>query len=167
MDINLKNLYGQGTKESEFAFSLPPEFDGFVFSEIPSVRFTVKSDNAGMKVQMQASAVLNAKCAFCLEDFAYPCATDVTYFVSESDFELSDTQDTQDQLPLQNGVLDGAELARQELLLQLPAAFCCEEGCKGLCLVCGTPKKYGCTCEEPVKDERWQVLKTLLEQSEE
>lgn len=58
--------------------------------------------------------------------------------------------------------LDLAEIAREQILLNLPTRFLCREDCSGLCQVCGANKNFtDCNCEEKQIDPRWSSLKDL------
>ena len=56
-------------------------------------------------------------------------------------------------------VIDVTEVVRQHLLLALPIAPRCREGCRGLCATCGADLNAGpCGCAEETVDPRLQVL---------
>lgn len=58
--------------------------------------------------------------------------------------------------------IDLTELAREQILLALPARVFCREDCKGLCQKCGANKNLiNCNCEEKEVDPRWAALKDL------
>ena len=54
------------------------------------------------------------------------------------------------------------EVAREQLLLNLPTRALCKEDCKGLCPSCGADlNSEGCGCEQKTVDPRWEALKNL------
>lgn len=58
--------------------------------------------------------------------------------------------------------IDLRELAREQLLLALPAQIFCKEDCKGFCQKCGANQNLiDCNCEENELDPRWAKLKEL------
>ncbi len=58
--------------------------------------------------------------------------------------------------------IDLSELAREQILLDLPARVFCGEDCKGLCLKCGANRNLiDCNCEDKEADPRWAALKNL------
>jgi uncharacterized protein len=58
--------------------------------------------------------------------------------------------------------IDLTELAREQVLLNLPAKVFCTEDCKGLCQKCGANRNLiDCNCEEKEIDPRWAALKNL------
>ena len=56
-------------------------------------------------------------------------------------------------------VIDLAPVLREQLLLALPSYPVCQEGCKGLCSVCGANlNERDCGCDRHVPDPRWAGL---------
>lgn len=63
---------------------------------------------------------------------------------------------------LEDGKIDLTELAREQILLNLPEQVFCSEDCKGLCDKCGANRNLiNCNCEEKEIDPRWAALKNL------
>jgi uncharacterized protein len=59
-----------------------------------------------------------------------------------------------------HGVLDLNALLETETTLGLPMKPLCNEGCRGLCPVCGGNRNVTpCACEEHVPDPRWAPLR--------
>jgi uncharacterized protein len=59
-------------------------------------------------------------------------------------------------------VIDLDPLLREQLLLALPTYPVCQEGCKGLCSVCGANlNERDCGCDRHVPDPRWAGLKNV------
>lgn len=64
--------------------------------------------------------------------------------------------------PLEDGKIDLKELAREQILLNLPEQVFCRENCKGLCDKCGANRNLiNCNCEEKETDPRWAALNDL------
>jgi uncharacterized protein len=58
--------------------------------------------------------------------------------------------------------IDLDPLVREQVLLALPGYPVCNEGCKGLCTVCGANlNERDCGCDRHVPDPRWAGLKNL------
>jgi uncharacterized protein len=54
------------------------------------------------------------------------------------------------------------DIAREQILLDLPQQFFCKEDCRGLCEKCGTNLNLkDCDCEDDEIDPRWAALKNL------
>jgi len=70
----------------------------------------------------------------------------------------------EDIYPLHGEQVDLEPLARDAVLLALPAAPLCAEDCAGLCPVCGADRNEAdCGCDTTVRDERWAALDVLKE----
>ena len=64
--------------------------------------------------------------------------------------------------PLVGDQLDLEPLARDAVLLELPLAPLCREGCLGLCPTCGANLNEGsCACQRSAPDPRWEGLDVL------
>ena len=164
MQINLKDFQAQNIATETYHFTVADMGEGFAFPAPPAAEITLRKTGGALIVSVEANGELEVPCARCGDVFTQPCAAKAEYFVNLEILSAENTEDTEDQLPIRYGVLDGAELARQELLLQLPTIFLCTPECEGLCPMCGTPKKRGCTCQPPLADPRWQKLQELLEE---
>ena len=59
-------------------------------------------------------------------------------------------------------VIDLDPIVREQVLLALPGYPVCDEGCKGLCSVCGANlNERDCGCDRHVPDPRWAGLKNV------
>jgi uncharacterized protein len=69
--------------------------------------------------------------------------------------------DGEDTYPLTDDEVDLEALVHDAVLLELPIAPLCEEGCLGLCPMCGVNRnETPCRCEMP-RDGRWAALDVL------
>jgi len=69
--------------------------------------------------------------------------------------------DGEETYPLTDDEVDLEDLVHDAVLLELPAAPLCEEGCLGLCPMCGVNRnEQRCQCEMP-RDPRWAALDVL------
>ncbi len=65
-------------------------------------------------------------------------------------------------------IVDVDPVVREQLLLALPGYPVCQEGCKGLCSVCGANlNERDCGCDRRVPDPRWAGLEKLRQRSKE
>ena len=63
---------------------------------------------------------------------------------------------------LEDDKIDLKELVREQILLNLPTHFLCEENCRGLCPMCGANRNLiDCKCEKNEIDPRWKALGDL------
>ena len=70
-------------------------------------------------------------------------------------------EDDEEAYPFADDVVDLEPMARDAVLLELPLAPLCSEGCLGLCPECGTNWNVSsCDCGPPV-DPRWSALDRL------
>lgn len=66
-----------------------------------------------------------------------------------------------------NGVLDLAEMLREQVILALPMHPLCDERCQGLCPVCGQNRNLrSCGCQEQRPESPFAVLKQRLEKDQ-
>lgn len=69
-----------------------------------------------------------------------------------------------DTYELRHDQVDLEPLARDVLLLELPLAPLCTEGCRGICPTCGADLNQGaCSCPSADRDPRWAALDELRE----
>jgi uncharacterized protein len=72
------------------------------------------------------------------------------------------SSDGEETYPLDGSQVDLAPLVRDAVLLGLPPAPLCEEGCLGLCPVCGANRnEVRCSCDASSSDPRWAALDAL------
>jgi uncharacterized protein len=70
--------------------------------------------------------------------------------------------DDADEEVVEGGVVDLLDVAREQILLAVPADLVCSETCLGLCPRCGKNLNEGeCSCPGPDPDPRWAALKGL------
>jgi uncharacterized protein len=101
-----------------------------------------------------------AECRRCLK----PASGEIVADVREVYEPTSDQEET---YALVGAQVDLEPLVRDAVLLGLPAAPLCEEGCQGLCPTCGTDLNDGpCGCESTPADPRWAALDALRDRTE-
>lgn len=127
----------------------------------------VRKGIAQTDVEGRIATEIEIDCARCLS--AAKTALDFPFkvtFVTEENY----TQDAEAELradDLNVAIFEGqkidlAELAREQILLNLPTRFFCRDSCQGLCPKCGANKNtVNCNCEEKEIDPRWSALKNL------
>ena len=81
-------------------------------------------------------------------------------FGAAANLELQPNELKLDAIP--EDKIDLTEIAREQILLDVPQQFFCREDCQGLCQKCGTNlNTEQCDCEENEIDPRWAALKNL------
>lgn len=112
-------------------------------------------------VELHATAdfTLETACDRCAKPISLPLATKIFHTLVTS---LND--ETNDELMLVNELrFDLDPLITEDIFLDLPSKFLCNEDCKGICSKCGADLNAGsCSCEKEV-DPRLAALKQLLD----
>ena len=82
------------------------------------------------------------------------------HFAADKEREVS--ADDLDTDILEGEHLDLKEVAREQILLNLPEQMFCKPDCKGLCPKCGADRNLiDCKCDQDETDPRWEALKNL------
>jgi uncharacterized protein len=119
----------------------------------------------GILVQGAMSTAVELNCTRCLKDFEKRLEIEI-------EEEFRPTIDINTGIPLPDDkevdvanwitdqhILDLSEVARQDLLLGLPAYPICSPACRGLCPTCGADRNIEpCNCPEEEIDPRWSAL---------
>lgn len=121
-----------------------------------------------VRLNGRVDAAVEVRCDRCLAPVVVPVNADfdVTYIpaeAAETESEATELQADDLSFAVYEGVsLDIDELAREQLLLALPARQLCREDCKGLCPTCGADlNTQPCRCEQQEIDPRWAALAAL------
>lgn len=127
-------------------------------------RLTKLSHSIGLSGKL--ATTLEIDCDRCLEPQKVPVNIDFDLeFVGSTDFARdANLEVVSDDLKidLADGEIDLAEIAREQILLDLPQQFFCSDDCQGLCLKCGANLNLkDCNCIEEEIDPRWAALKNL------
>lgn len=123
-------------------------------------------EGSGLRVVGEVRAHLQLVCARCLEPFDFPVDSrfDVTYsrvVPVEDEVELDGRELT--VCHLEGDTVDLGELAREQVLLEVPMAPLCSPDCRGLCPRCGANRnREACGCPERPADPRLQELGKLF-----
>ncbi|HZK48212.1 MAG TPA: DUF177 domain-containing protein [Thermoleophilia bacterium] len=138
-----------------------------VFGGMPSgvvldesgVRVQANRIAGGHLVRVGLGATVYAPCARCLVEVAVHVSADQEEFVPQHPEEWEEA----DLSPfIEDLIVDVDGLARETLVLALPAKVLCDEACAGLCPSCGNPSgSAACGCARTPGDERWARLADL------
>jgi uncharacterized protein len=131
---------------------------------------------AGRRVLLSAagSAEVVAPCGRCLQPTSatLPLDFELTFVPEDEHAGASDADDADDGEPsgsfaprlADEETYSGKQIylepaVREQLILALPQVPVCQEGCKGLCPVCGTNlNERECGCDRKIPDPRWAGL---------
>lgn len=120
-----------------------------------------------VKVKGTINGAAEIDCTRCLQAVQQPLSIDfdVEYLTegvlgSDGEHEINEADLETDEL--QGNALDLTQLAREQVLLNIPEQFFCREDCKGLCEKCGENLNLvDCNCGQDEIDPRWAALKDL------
>ena len=169
MRIELDGLEEQGGK-----FSQVFEIDDLLLDdeeirlvEPAEIQGRVRRVGTEVELRGRVSARLEVPCGRCLNPVEVPISTGFNErFVRAVSWAADEQHELQEE-DLNVAVFDGEgieldDLAREEILLAVPANVLCREDCRGLCPTCGTNRNQSdCQCETNEVDSRWQKLKGL------
>jgi uncharacterized protein len=120
------------------------------------VRLTLTSYLGGVEATGVLLAPWRASCRRCAGDVEGVLEARVT-----ERFSPGAGPDDDDAYPLADETVDLTPLVRDAVVLELPLAPLCRDGCAGLCPTCGADRNLApCTCQEN-PDPRWATLDAL------
>lgn len=128
---------------------------------------TVTKTAAATTVTGQIKGLIELDCDRCLEPVKTPIGIDVDLefvpveqFSADAERELTAEDLNVDAFDGES--LDLKSIAREQILLEIPQQFFCQEDCKGLCVKCGgNLNLIDCNCNETETDPRWAALNDL------
>ncbi|HEY0428316.1 MAG TPA: DUF177 domain-containing protein [Pyrinomonadaceae bacterium] len=155
-----------------FSFSIQPaeidlENDGVNLKSAVLVEGELKKGIVQTDVSGTISALTLVECTRCLTEIEQNLefSFDATFVFPENFTEAKEAELKDADLNvsiLETSEIDLSELAREQILLNLPEQVLCTEDCKGLCEKCGANRNLiNCNCEEKEIDPRWSALKNL------
>jgi uncharacterized protein len=143
------------------------EGDGFKIAMPVALGLDVYKDKDRFRLIGTVETRLDLTCSRCLEPFPWPvhASFDLLYqprnqagaekehVIDEDDFSTAFYE---------NDTIDLCELMREQFYLALPMKPLCQDGCQGLCPICGTNLNRGaCTCNREWEDPRFAALRAL------
>jgi uncharacterized protein len=134
-----------------------------------SIKGEITKHIATLNVDGNMSGNVEVDCTRCLQPVQQRLAIafHVEYLTegelgTEGEHELQARDLDTDQLEGNN--LDLTQVAREQILLNIPEKFYCREDCNGLCEKCGgNLNLIDCNCGEEEIDPRWTALKNFQE----
>ncbi len=133
--INVGFLINQSIGFSrEIAFSFERyQFQNNGITETLSGTVTLIRTQTGIQATMDFSALVDAQCVRCLEDFKQPLHTSFQELYTFSQEPISEDEES---IP-EDGYLDFEESISDYIFLEYPIKPLCKPDCRGLCIVCG------------------------------
>ncbi len=129
----------------------------------------VKIRRAGRSVLMtgKVQTTLRLQCVRCLKEFSYPLSTTFELTLhpfreapSEEETELGSEE--MESSFFEGGEIHLSEIACEQIFLEIPYQPVCQEGCKGLCPICGKDLNLSsCECVKEELGTGFSALKKL------
>ena len=163
MKLNLRQLFEIIGERKDFRcsfdFSGEELYGGFPFQTPVDCSGEIENRAGVVRLVFCVKFVLNLVCDRCLKSFQREETLEFEHILVQ---KLNSAND--DYLVCADSVLDLEDLARTDILLELPTKVLCSEDCKGLCSQCGKNLNEGsCNCETTQIDPRLAVLSQLLD----
>jgi len=148
--------YLEGFSRIDFDFETPLQSDAII-SKVGQTVF--------VKGRIQTN--LRLQCVRCLKEFSYPLSSNFELILHPlkegglgEETELSE-EDLESGF-FEEGEIHLSEIACEQILLEIPCQPICDEGCKGLCPVCGTDLNLSsCECGRGGFESGFSVLRKL------
>ncbi|MBS1792639.1 MAG: DUF177 domain-containing protein [Acidobacteria bacterium] len=166
------DLITLGNSPFDFSFTIAPaelglDDDDARLTEPAEVAGRVTKHIVQTDVEGTIRAAVEIECTRCLEKLAENLEIPfrAAYVAPEHYTEAPEAELREDDLDvsiLEGNEIDLNELAREQILLNLPEQVFCREDCRGLCEKCGGNRNLiNCNCLEEATDPRWAALKNL------
>ena len=173
MILDLTKLLSGEVNRINVDFELQPELEDGLTVALDGVEFTslarvkgVITDNAGyMRLALTVSLDYSGECARCLAPVSGEFATDLEKTVATKD-SLGDLSEDKldDYAIIEDGFLDIDSELFEQLEMEFPARFLCDEDCRGLCQRCGKNLNFeSCDCMCREVDPRLLPLQKILD----
>jgi uncharacterized protein len=162
LDLGDLSLRGGERHERTYSLDIAPVVLGGVSYDVlvpEGVTVTVARVTGGFLIDVSLEAKVYGPCARCLREATLKVLAEQQEFAptAKDGWEESDLSAFVDEM-----VVDVAGIAREALVLALPAQVLCSQACKGLCPQCGRDLNNDtCDCGSIGVDERWSKLKDL------
>lgn len=155
--------------EGETVFDLSDrDFMGFEVPGPVTLHWRAAPVGSAMRLNLAVDAVVQGDCVRCLEPFFH-----TEHIERQYDMAPEELVGEYPEYPtVADGVLDLAEMAYSELVMEVSPVMVCREDCGGLCETCGQPLDR-CECgeleaakaaeEKGEEDPRWDALRGLLD----
>jgi uncharacterized protein len=146
--------------------AFPPE-DDYAIAEPVRLTADLRKDHEKIRIAGRVASTLELACSRCLERFRVPvdATFDLLYLPAASEPKAGEQEVEEDDLGTsyyRDGVIDLADLVREQFYLALPMKPLCQDACRGLCAECGTNLNAGtCACTHAWEDPRLAPLKAL------
>ena len=129
----------------------------------------VKIQKAGQSVLITGRIQTNLRlqCVRCLKEFTYPLSNefDLTFHPSKEAPSEEETELGREEMEssfFEGGEIHLSEIACEQVFLEIPYQPLCQEGCRGLCSICGKDLNLSsCECVKEEFPTGFSALKKL------
>jgi len=122
----------------------------------------IDKNDQNILVTNQVTAGVKGQCDNCLADFERELQDSFTLFYT-TDSRTADEEGSVRVISSSTREIELSEGIKDNLVLDLPMRFLCDENCKGLCPGCGVNLNEDvCTCDKEIMDPRWEALKDIF-----
>jgi len=129
----------------------------------------VRIRRAGRSVLMtgKVQTTLRLQCVRCLKEFSYPLSTAFELILHPLKEAPSEEETEIGSEEMESGFFEGgeihlSEIACEQIFLEIPYQPLCQEGCKGLCPICGKDQNLSsCQCVKEELGTGFSALKKL------
>ncbi len=168
--VNVSELLADrdGVRVLAFAEPLSAPSEDVAFAEPVAGEIRLTGTAGGVSLRGRVQAVATCTCGACLRRFQLPLSVNVAEEFGPRGTE-SEAKDPGEReltagdflVPVEQGdTIDVTEVVRQHVLLALPLAPRCRDGCPGLCPRCGADLNNGpCGCAADEVDPRLEALR--------
>jgi uncharacterized protein len=142
--------------------------DAYRVVEPAELDFDLHKDKDRFRIVGTVKTVLELPCSRCLESYRLPvdAALDIRFLPAtelSAEDEQEVTEDDVDSSYYRDDQIDLADLLREQCYLALPMKPLCQDGCRGLCPLCGVNWNTStCECKAVWDDPRLAPLKGLI-----
>ena len=146
----------------------PDDPDYRIVAPVEVVMDVSKAGADAFEVKGRVTSRLELVCSRCIESYEIPvdASFDLRYVPQSDNVGEDEREIEEDDLTTafyKDGILDVADLLREQFELALPMKPLCKETCRGLCPQCGTIlNRTECGCAPAWEDPRLAPLKSLL-----
>lgn len=149
------------------------EYGGEILQDITQVQepiaVNIKIERARRTVRVKGDikARLLLNCSRCLEDFAWSLADEFDFLLmlppSEKSYpEIELSPEDMDISFFDGETVDVAQIAAEQIFLQMPIKPLCHEECKGLCPHCGVNLNLvSCDCRAEATSSPFEALRDI------
>lgn len=159
MRIDLKDVFQSDGFEKRFETQVDLSKleirGGFPLATPVMIEGQARNQNMVVNLQYRVRAAFVTFCDRCLDETLQEIDYSFSHILAASDTE----DETGEMITVYDFRLDLEELAREDVLLQIPSKMLCSEDCAGLCPKCGQNLNHKrCGCETREIDPRWTKL---------